>query len=301
MVNTTRTIGQDPEQQNEGSVQPETGLEGHEADRCIRHDPSAITQNTAIQQPENPVYASGQDPGSLPNQADSDSPEMLYAQIAERTVSANGETIRHFGESYFLGETFSLTYVVHDVLAPFLSKAPLYQKRLHFPIAANKRTLPQQPCPPERGNIASGQVDLLKRQGLYSRPPRKVMDHLLRLYFDHFHPAFPIVDKTKYFHAAQAEQESQFVLNAVLMIAVTHCHKDVLVTFGCEDRHAARSTFYRQARCLYDSDAEHDKLNTIRGLFLMSFWWGGPNEQKDSWHWLAIAISLAQSLGLHRR
>jgi hypothetical protein len=44
---------------------------------------------------------------------------MLYAQIAERGVSQTRSPIHNAGRSVFLGEAFSLTYGVHDVLAPF--------------------------------------------------------------------------------------------------------------------------------------------------------------------------------------
>jgi hypothetical protein len=59
---------------------------------------------------------------------------MLYARIVERGVSQTRSPILNVGRSVFLGEAFSLTYVVHDVLASFLGTSTRYQKRLHFPI-----------------------------------------------------------------------------------------------------------------------------------------------------------------------
>jgi len=32
----------------------------------------------------------------------------------------------------------------------------------------------------------------------------------------------------------------------------------------------------------------------------MTYWYEGPDDQKDAWHWLGIAISLARCLGMHR-
>lgn len=241
----------------------------------------------------------GRGPSSTPREMDDHSPEMLYAQIAERSVNGNEEPIRHVGESVFLGETFSLTYVVHEVLAPFLSRAPSYQRRLHFPII-NNPSYRRHP-PSSANNAVASQIELLRSRGLYNRPPPQVLKHLLQLFFDHFHPAFPLVEKAKYIDPATAERESLLVLNALLMIAVTLCDKDILRSAGFQDTHVARLAFYRQARCLYEADVEENKLDNIRGVFLMSFWWGGPNDQKDSWYWLGIAINLAQSLGLHRR
>jgi Fungal specific transcription factor domain len=93
---------------------------------------------------------------------------------------------------------------------------------------------------------------------------------------------------------------SLLVVNSIPMIAVTICDQDLIKLLGHNDRHAARITFYQQARALYDADYEKNKIQSICGVFLISFWWGGPDDQKDSWHWLGIAIGMAQSMGMHR-
>ncbi len=228
----------------------------------------------------------------------SESPEMLYAQIAERSVTANDALIRPADQSVFLGEAFSLTYVVHDVLAPHLTSSMHYKKRLHFPIFDG--ALSKSRAIYSDDNTVNSQMELLKAQGLFYKPPDEALERLLVAYLEHFHPAFPVIERTDFSSARQAQRQSHLVLNAVLMIAVTLCDSETLKILGCDDRHVARTTFFKQARALYDADAEPHKINNICGVFLMSFWWGGPNDQKDSWHWLGIAIGLAQSLGLHR-
>lgn len=50
----------------------------------------------------------GRGPSSTPREMDDHSPEMLYAQIAERSVNGNEEPIRHVGESVFLGGNVQL-------------------------------------------------------------------------------------------------------------------------------------------------------------------------------------------------
>ncbi|KAJ5883281.1 uncharacterized protein N7473_010167 [Penicillium subrubescens] len=59
-------------------------------------------------------------------------------------------------------------------------------------------------------------------------------------------------------------------------------------------------TFYRRAKALYDTDNELDGVSIVQATILMSEWWGGPMEQKDTWYWLGVAATLAQSLGMHR-
>ena len=38
----------------------------------------------------------------------------------------------------------------------------------------------------------------------------------------------------------------------------------------------------------------------MQALLLMTYWYETPDDQKDTWHWMGVAISLAQTIGLHR-
>lgn len=90
------------------------------------------------------------------------------------------------------------------------------------------------------------------------------------------------------------------VPNAVLLIAISICDKATLRAAGFQDqRSSGRAIFYNQAHALDNADLEPDKISTLVGMFFMSFWWGGPDEVKDSFHWLGVAANLAQALGLH--
>jgi hypothetical protein len=51
---------------------------------------------------------------------------------------------------------------------------------------------------------------------------------------------------------------------------------------------------------LYDFDYESDRLVLVQGLLLMTYWYETPDDQKDTWHWMGVAISLAHTIGLHR-
>lgn len=51
---------------------------------------------------------------------------------------------------------------------------------------------------------------------------------------------------------------------------------------------------------LYDFDYETDRLILVQGLLLMTYWYETPDDSKDTWHWMGIAISLAHTIGLHR-
>jgi len=51
---------------------------------------------------------------------------------------------------------------------------------------------------------------------------------------------------------------------------------------------------------LYDFDYESDRLVLVQTLLLMTYWYETPDDQKDTWHWMGVAISLAHTIGLHR-
>lgn len=229
--------------------------------------------------------------------ADQDCDRRFYLHIADQGVSSTPQPISNQKSSLFLGESFSLTYVVHDVLAPFLSteRAPNYRKRLHFPIEEGF-----DPSDRGRQDIVKAQTQLLQSRDIFFQPHQKALERLLGGYFKWFHPAFPSLERSGFLQKCRDNQMSLLVLNGVLMIAVTVCDDTDLALLGVTGHYEARELFYRQARALYESDSDPDKINNVVATFLMSFWWGGPNDQKDSWYWLGIAIGSAQSLGMHR-
>lgn len=51
---------------------------------------------------------------------------------------------------------------------------------------------------------------------------------------------------------------------------------------------------------LYDLDYETDMLTVVQSLLLMTYWYETPEDYKDTWHWVGLAISHAYTLALHR-
>lgn len=50
---------------------------------------------------------------------------------------------------------------------------------------------------------------------------------------------------------------------------------------------------------LYDVDYETDRLALVQSLLLMTLWYKSPEEHRNTWHWLDVAISQAFAIGLH--
>jgi hypothetical protein len=53
-------------------------------------------------------------------------------------------------------------------------------------------------------------------------------------------------------------------------------------------------------QCLYDLDRGTDKLILIQSVLLLGFWYTDPQDHTGAWYWIGIAVSLSQSIGLHR-
>ncbi|KKA20995.1 hypothetical protein T310_4975 [Rasamsonia emersonii CBS 393.64] len=69
---------------------------------------------------------------------------------------------------------------------------------------------------------------------------------------------------------------------------------------GYPNRKAARKAFFQRARLLYDFDYEVDRISLVQALLLMTYWYETPDDQKDTWHWMGVSLSLAHTIGLHR-
>jgi hypothetical protein len=85
----------------------------------------------------------------------------------------------------------------------------------------------------------------------------------------------------------------------MLFIGVSLCSDAVLITTGFDNRYQAKEVFYQRAKDIYDSGWETDTVIKLQSLFLLSFWRGGPTEERDVRFWLGAAISLAQKKGMH--
>lgn len=133
-----------------------------------------------------------------------------------------------------------------------------------------------------------------------SLPGRDISDQLVYSFFENFHPAYPVFDRASFARVYGQGQASAFVLHAIYMVALTVGPDRLVQAAGYKDRTTARRTHYLRAKTLYDADYDPDRANVAAALQLLSFWWLGPDDQKDSWYWHGCAVTLVQSLGMHR-
>jgi hypothetical protein len=51
---------------------------------------------------------------------------------------------------------------------------------------------------------------------------------------------------------------------------------------------------------LYEFDYESDRVSLVQALLLLTYYYETPDDQKDTWHWMGVATSVAHTIGLHR-
>ncbi|KAK5058737.1 hypothetical protein LTR84_011001 [Exophiala bonariae] len=222
----------------------------------------------------------------------------LYTQVLEKATSAENPQELKEGVVHvmYMGETFNLTHLLRQVHAKSESDS-LLRKR-HFEVNVLPKNKSANPAPAQNSPLAS----FLQQQGAFTIPAANICYQLFRTYFDLVHPHYPILDRADFAlqYVDLTNPPSYLLLQSVLFMASGHCDLSILQDAGFSSRYQARRTFFQRAKVLYDNDHEPNKVTVVLSVFLMSFWWNGLEDHKDTWHWLGISISLALTLGMHR-
>ncbi|KAJ9418950.1 cutinase transcription factor 1 beta [Fusarium oxysporum] len=153
--------------------------------------------------------------------------------------------------------------------------------------------------------IAAEDVNYLQIKGALSIPILPLQNALLQAYIEYVHPYIPLMDLNNFLSIintrdGQNGQTSLFLYQAVMFAASAFIVMKYLREGGYTTRKAACKSFFQKTRLLYDFDYESDRLILIQALLLMTYWYETLNDQKDTWHWMGMAISLAYTIGLHR-
>lgn len=145
----------------------------------------------------------------------------------------------------------------------------------------------------------SAMEEQLTRNGAFEFPSKDIQEPLLQAYFTWFHPCFPILDRKVIHGTYKNETISPLLLQSMLFIGVSLCPDTTFANTGFQTRYHAKVLFHSRARAIYDADWESNKITKLQALFLLSFWRGGPNEERDTRFWLEVGICLAQKRGMH--
>ncbi|ATY61833.1 cutinase transcription factor 1 beta [Cordyceps militaris] len=178
--------------------------------------------------------------------------------------------------------------------------------QFHFHAAA--QPTPQLPpfLRPLPSKITPEDVSYLQMKGALTLPAIPLQNALLQAYVEYIHPFMPLMDLHPFLSIVNNRngfngQMSLLLYHAVLFAATASVDMKRLREAGYTSRKAARKAFFQKTRLLYDFDYESDRLVLVQSLLLMTYWYETPDDQKDTWHWMGVAISLAHTIGLHRK
>ncbi|KIM95812.1 hypothetical protein OIDMADRAFT_59589 [Oidiodendron maius Zn] len=136
-------------------------------------------------------------------------------------------------------------------------------------------------------------------------PTTPARNALLQAYLEFVHPCMPLIETHEFLQiiddgTGENGELSLLLFQSVMFAGTAFVGIEVLRSMGYSNRMAARKAFFQKVRILYDFDYEIDRIAVAQSLLLMTFWYETPDDQKNTWHWLGIAISVAYTIGLHR-
>ncbi|KAI8713951.1 Zn(2)-C6 fungal-type domain-containing protein [Fusarium sp. LHS14.1] len=198
-------------------------------------------------------------PSSAIDDGNEDGSDMLFARMADTydsTVDRNQQP-DHEASTLYLGEAFSLTFVIKAVCSPSgdISSAP----KVHYPIPPSPNDHGVTSTADNPAGLDPDTMAFLRARGALTVPPKEVSDALVLTYFRCFHPAWAVLDRKGFELLYRQGGISLLLLQVVYLLAATVCDEELLRQAGFADRKDARMAFYSRAKCLY--------LALIHGLF----------------------------------
>lgn len=147
-------------------------------------------------------------------------------------------------------------------------------------------------------------IDYLAAKGALSIPDVTLRNELLKAYIHYVHTYMPLLDLEEFLQTIVQNDGihriSLLLFQAVMFAGMAFVDMKHLQAAGYQTRKAARKIFFQRARLLYDFDYEVDRISLVQSLLLMTYWYETPDDQKDTWHWMGVSLSLAHTIGLHR-
>lgn len=147
-------------------------------------------------------------------------------------------------------------------------------------------------------------IDYLAMKGALTVPDVGLRNELIKSYIHYVHTYMPLLDLEDFLQVIAmndgVHRMSLLLFQAVMFAGTAFVDLKHLRAAGYHSRKSARKIFFQRTRLLYDFDYEVDRISLVQSLLLMTYWYETPDDQKDTWHWMGVSLSLAHTIGLHR-
>lgn len=158
---------------------------------------------------------------------------------------------------------------------------------------------------PLPAKIGPEEISYLEKKGALTVPKGTLRSEMLRAYIEFVHPYMPLLDLHEFLTVIDRSDGSKGKVSLILFQAVMFAGSAFvdmshLRSAGYATRKEARKDFFQKTRILYDFDYESDRVSLVQALLLLTYYYETPDDQKDTWHWMGVATSVAHTIGLHR-
>lgn len=147
-------------------------------------------------------------------------------------------------------------------------------------------------------------LEFLATKGVFNVPDSDLRTELLESYVCSVHTFMPIINLREFTEAVSScgstGTVSLLLFQAVMFAGLASLRPGAVRKTGHETIKQARRTYFAKVRLLYDFDTEPEDITVLQSLLLMSNWYDRWDDRKHTWYWTGQALSLAQSMGLHR-
>ncbi|OQV09497.1 Fungal specific transcription factor domain-containing protein [Cladophialophora immunda] len=177
-----------------------------------------------------------------------------------------------------------------ELLKPVDSAQPSIFETYLVPGYAAKKTPPEE-------------LEFLRVKGAFSIPPKDVCDKAVIAFFRNAHPLLPVLDAKSFldqYSRRGCEGVSLILLWSILHVAASFLPMETVRKSGFQTKKAMKLAMYQHVKLLYDNNQETDHFALVQAVIILGYWHPDSQDRFDAWHWTGIAISMAQSMGLHR-
>lgn len=183
------------------------------------------------------------------------------------------------GQVVFVGEASPLTWLIRDQVQSKAFHRPIFRRHVSV-IEEHSTAVPA---------VADGFPHTTALQSL-----------VLDAFCARFLPLYPIIAGTKLLRDWSRGTIPPLLKYSVVFIGAVHTPAEVFTQVGAYSKANALDAIYYKAKQIYDADTETDRICLIQSMFMLQFRFGLAPSYKDSFWWASNAVSLAQTVGLHR-
>ena len=155
---------------------------------------------------------------------------------------------------------------------------------------------------PLSSRVNQVELDILRKRGALSLPPKELCDELIDAYFKWVAPIVPIINRTSFLRRYRdpSNPPSILLMQAVLLAGSRVCDTPLLLDSNGSPISAA-TLLYQRVKALYDADYEQDRVTIVQALMLMGWYWEDrARVPKNVFYWNGLATAIAQGCGMHR-